>query len=468
MGRRKKILENLKVIDLADRGHAIGKTEDGEIILINGGVVPGDIVDVIVTKKKKGLKFGFVKEIISQSPKRVPPVCEHFGNCGGCKWQNLRYEDQAFYKENTVRETIKRIAKDDPSKVGTIRKSDQIYSYRNKLEYTFSTKRWLTREEIESNVDYANRPGLGFHVSGAFDKVVDIETCHLQENLSNEIRNFIKVFALENNFSFYDIRKNHGFLRNIIIRNSTLGHWMVTIIFGEFREKEVVKLFDVLVNQFPQVNSWNYIINPKQNSSYNDLDANQVAGKTHIEEKLGSVTYRISPKSFFQTNSRQAEVLYDTALELADLKENETLYDLYTGTGSIALYFAQKCKNVVGIEVIPEAIDDARMNASINQIENATFLVGDVKEVLHPEFSKIYGSPDIVITDPPRAGMHEDVINTLLQLEASKIVYISCNPSTQARDILLLKEKYELIKVIPVDMFPHTSHIESVALLQLI
>ena len=467
MGRRKQVIEDVQVIDIADKGHAIGRSPNGEIVILYGGTVPGDSVTMRVARKKKGIKHGYVQNVQRYSEDRTEPRCQHFGVCGGCKWQNLVYAQQARLKENAVRQAIRRIAKDDEGKVGNIRTADPIYSYRNKLEYTFSTRRWLTPEEIQSGSDFSERSGLGFHIAGAFDKVLDIEQCHLQDDLSNTIRNKLRKLANENDWSFFDIRGNHGLLRNIIVRNTTLGQWMVTMIFGEDDTAKVDEVMSLLKKSFSEITSWHYIINTKANSSLSDLPSVHYAGTTHIEEQLGSIIYRISPKSFFQTNSFQAKTLYDTALSMCELSESDVVYDLYTGTGSIALYLARACKKVVGIEIIEEAIEDARINAEVNQIDNTTFLVGDVKDILDTSFHQRHGKADLVITDPPRAGMHEEVVTTLLSLEARRIVYISCNPSTQARDILLLKEKYDLMKVIPVDMFPHTSHIESVALLTL-
>ncbi len=467
MARKKRIIEDIEVIDIADKGNAIGKAPSGEIVILLGEAVPGDTVDMVYTKKKKGLKHGFVTEFKSKSSHRVEAKCDHFGTCGGCKWQHLDYAQQAMHKENAVKQAIRRIAKDDESKVNPIKTASKIYNYRNKLEYSFSTKRWLTIEEINSEEQFDQRPGLGFHISGAFDKVLNVDKCHLQDDYSNTVRNTLRDLAIENKWSFYDIRNNHGLLRNIIVRNTTLGQWMITIIFGKNDAPEIEDVMTKMKNSLSEITSWNYIINTKSNSSISDLSAEHYAGTTHIEESLGDITYRISPKSFFQTNSHQAKTLYDTALDMASLDAEDVVYDLYTGTGSIALYMAHKCKKVVGIEVIAEAIEDAKINAETNNITNSTFLVGDVKDLLDPTFAERHGTPDMIMTDPPRAGMHEAVVTTLLTLAPKKIVYISCNPSTQARDILLLKEKYDLEQVTPVDMFPHTSHIESVALLTL-
>ena len=465
--RRKKIIEGVKAIDLGDKGQTIGKTPEGEVVIINGGCVPGDVIDYVALRKKKGLKFGITKQVVEFSQDRVEPVCQHFGTCGGCKWQNLSYEAQLKYKHQYVSQAIKRLAKDDEAKVSAIVGCDQLYEYRNKLEYSFSTKRWLTIEEIESGEDYGNEQGLGFHVAGAFDKVLNIEKCHLQDDYTNKIRNTIRTLAKEHDWSYYDIRNHHGLLRNVMIRNTSTGSWMFTMIFGEDDKETINTFFQVMMPCFPEINAWHYIINTKANSSTADLQSVHVAGDENIIEHIGELKFYISPKSFFQTNSFQTQKLYDIAKNLAGLKPTDIVYDLYTGTGSIALYLAFDCSRVVGIEQIPEAIADAHQNAALNNITNADFLVGDVKDVLDISFRDKYGTPDVIVTDPPRAGMHSDVVETLLMLCPPKIVYISCNPSTQARDISLLKEKYELVEVVPVDMFPHTSHIESVALLQL-
>ncbi len=467
MARRKTILQDVLVVDIADKGHAIGKTPDGEVVIIYKDAVPGDRIDLSVARKKKGLRHGFVHRIIDHSKFRTEARCKHFGTCGGCKWQELTYAKQTELKENQVRQLIRRLAKDDERKVEKIKGATHTYEYRNKLEFTFSTKRWLTNQEISSGTEFENRSGLGFHIAGAFDKVLDIEHCLLQPNLQNRIRNSLRDLAIERQWSFYDIKENAGFLRNLLIRNSTMGQWMVTIVFGEDEEEKRKEVFQNLVEQFPEVISWSYLINTKRNSSYADLDVHHYAGPTHIEERLGNIKYLISPKSFFQTNSHQAKVLYDSAVEMLELTKDDIVYDLYTGTGSIALYVAGQCKSAVGIEVIPEAIRDARLNAKMNEVQNVHFITGDVRDVLDPSFEQKYGKANVVITDPPRAGMHEEVISTLLALEPDKILYISCNPGTQARDILFLKEKFELQRVVPVDMFPHTSHTESIALLTL-
>ncbi len=474
MSRNKRTIEGVSIIDIGDKGHAIGRTKEGEICLVQEGPVPGDIVDIIYLRKKKGLKFGVVAQYISKSPYRTTPFCQHFEYCGGCKWQHLKYDKQLELKELAVKNAIQRIAKEDPIKVAPIIGCTLDRAYRNKLEYTFSTKRWLTPLEISSQIAIDNRDGLGFHITGAFDKVLDIQTCHLQNDYTDVIRNGVRQLADENQWTYFNIKENKGLLRNLLVRNTSQDDWMVMMVFGENNTKKIAEFMRICQHQFVKVTSWYYMVNTKANSSTMDLASVHWSGDTHITETLipsdphyPSIDYRVSPKSFFQTNSHQASRLYDVAIQYSGLTGTETVYDLYTGTGSIALYLARKSKAVIGIEVIPEAIEDAAINARLNDITNATFLVGDVKDILTPEFAQTYGRPDVLVTDPPRAGMQEEVIDSLLVLMPPKIVYISCNPSTQARDILLLSTKYNLVAVTPVDMFPHTSHIESVALLTL-
>ena len=463
MGRRKKVIENVSVIDIGPKGISIGRSEEGEILAITRGAVPGDVCDVLVIRKKKGMKHGVPVKTHSLSPHRTSPVCAHFGTCGGCKWQDLSYSRQVALKEKMVRDIIKRIAKDNPDKVQSIIPCAQELRYRNKLEYTFSTKRWYSRAEIDSGEEFDNVSALGFHAPGTFDKVIDIQSCHLQDSLSDEIRNFIRDLVAELDLEYYDIKENKGFLRNLVIRNSTLNEWMVTLVVGYLNKKYLNSLFSALMTKFPSVTSWNYIINDKKNSSLAGLEAVNVAGSPRISERLGNYVFSISPQSFFQTNSQQAKVLYDTVVDMAQLGSDDTVYDLYTGTGTIGIYLSSFCKKVVGIEQVEEAIVDAKENARLNNVKNISFLPGDVRLLLSPELIKTHGSIDVLVTDPPRAGMHPDVLQTILDAEPRRIVYISCNPATQGRDIQVLKEKYELKSVVPVDMFPHTSHVESVA-----
>ena len=467
MGRRKsRRIESIQIIDFAHKGKTIGKDSEGFVYLIDGPV-PGDVVNAIYYKKKKGLRLAKAIEYPSLSDKRTQPKCEHFGICGGCKWQHTKYEAQLFYKEKTVRDAIQRIALLDPSTVEEILPCEQIYYYRNKVEYTFCNSQWITQEQINSGEEIPPRNVAGFHVPGVFNKVVDINACHLQESLGDRIRIFIKDFANSRGYSFFDYGKQQRLLRNVTIRNTSIGQWMVSIIFRDSDEDAIQEIMAATKEEFPQITSLYYVINQKQNDTLFDQHYHLYAGEAKIMETLGSVKYKIGPKSFFQTNSLQAKKLYDLAVEFADLKGTELVYDLYTGLGSIALYIAAKAKFVVGIEEIEQAIEDAKENMILNQVENTSFYSGDVKDILNEDFIQKHGQADVVITDPPRAGMHADVVQTLLQLKAQKIIYISCNPSTQARDIKMLSEQYDLKRVKPVDMFPHTQHIESVALLTL-
>lgn len=451
---------------IADKGKAVGRTDDGEVVFADGAV-PGDVVDVMVLRKKKSMSEAVVKRIVSYSDDRVTPPCRHFGVCGGCKWQNLNYDVQLQHKYQTVRDCISRIAKLNPDIVQPIIGCDDNLRYRNKLEYSFSTKRWITNEEAASGEEIVQSNAFGFHRPGFFDKIVDIQECLLQDDLTNEIRNFVKAYALEHNYPFYDLRAHTGLLRNMIVRNTTLGDWMVILIFGYHDEEKVTSIMDAIKNKFPQITSLNYAINDKVNDTIWDKEVVTYHGHPYIVQNLRDVEYRIGTKSFFQTNPRQAVTLFDVAAEYAELNETDNVYDLYTGLGSIALYIASKVKHVTGIEEIKEAIIDANINMELNGISNATFYAGDVKHLLNDDFVEKHGKADVIITDPPRLGMHENVVKTLLELEVPRLIYISCNPATQARDLALLNEKYETIKVQPVDMFPHTHHIESVAQLKL-
>ncbi|MBC7884011.1 MAG: 23S rRNA (uracil(1939)-C(5))-methyltransferase RlmD [Saprospiraceae bacterium] len=466
MARKKKPVQNLLITGIADKGQAVGRTTEGEVIFVDGAV-PGDVVDVLVIRKKKSLSQAIVTKFISYSQKRVKPACRHFGVCGGCKWQHLDYETQLHHKFQTVKDSIQRIARLNPDIVLPIVACENIFAYRNKLEYSFSSRRWITTEEI-SGSDIIDKPGaLGFHRPGSFDKIVDIEQCLLQDDFSNILRNFVRAFAHKHEFSFYDIRAQQGLLRNMIVRNTTLNEWMLIMIFGYDDQEKIQWIMEQLIVSFPQLSSLSYVINTKVNDTIFDRDVITCYGAPYIVEQLNDVKYKIGPKSFFQTNPTQALKLFEIARNMAELKETDNVYDLYTGLGSIALYISSKVKKVIGIEEIPEAIEDAKINMEFNGITNAAFYSGDVRTILNDDFVKTHGSPDVVISDPPRVGMHADVIRTLLELEAPRIVYISCNPATQARDLALLNEKYETLSVQPVDMFPHTHHIESVAKLKL-
>ncbi len=470
MGGRRKIttiIKDLLITGIADKGKAVGRTQEGKVVFVDEGAVPGDVVDIQVIRKKKSMLQGVVKEYISLSPQRIQAPCRHFGICGGCKWQNLNYQEQLEHKFRNVRDAIQRIAGLDPNIVQPIRGCTKQYQYRNKLEYSFSTKRWLTREEVSSDVIIEGKGALGFHKAGYFDKIIEIDECLLQDDLTNQIRNFIRAYASDHDYSYYDINKHTGLMRNLIVRNTTKGDWMLIVVFAIRDEDRIIPLMDALKSEFPEITSLNYVINTKYNDTIYDREVITYHGQSYIVEQLKGVHYKIGTKSFFQTNPSQAEVLFDIAVSYADFKPTDNVYDLYTGLGSIALYIADKVAQVTGIEEVAAAIEDAKVNMELNNIRNAYFYAGDVKDILNDDFIQKHNKPDVVITDPPRQGMHENVIHTLLELEAPKIVYISCNPATQARDLALLNEKYNILKVQPVDMFPHTHHIESVALLHL-
>jgi 23S rRNA (uracil1939-C5)-methyltransferase len=445
---------------IADRGKAVGRTLKGEVVFATGPV-PGDTAEVKLIKKRKGVWVGVVDKYLEKSQHRVEPFCSHFEDCGGCKWQHLDYQKQLEEKETVVRDAFRRIAKVEPVEFLPIAGGDQTSYYRNKLEFSFSNKRWLTNREIMENEGSPDEDVLGFHAPGSFARIVPIEQCHLQPDPSNAIRNFVRDYTLQNNYSYWDAKANTGLMRNMVIRTSSTGETMLAIVFSNYERTKVTALLDAVLAGFPGITSLFYVINQKLNDSLADQEFILYHGKDHIVEEMGPVRFKISPKSFFQTNTAQSRKLYDIALDFADFKGNELVYDLYTGIGSIALYLARKVRRVIGIEIIEEAIQDARENARINQIENARFHTGDVKDVLTPEFER----PDVVMIDPPRAGMHRELVETLLKLAPRKLVYISCNPATQARDVALLAHDFDLLKVQPVDMFPHTHHIESVALL---
>ena len=470
MGRRKKkqIITNLPIHGIAEKGKAVGRANDGQIIFLNHAV-PGDIVDCVVTRKKKGYKQAVVTAVVEYSVDRMTPFCNHFDDCGGCKWQDFSYQKQLEHKEKEVRAAISKLAKINPDGIlHPIVPAERTRYYRNKLEYSFSSARWKNKEEIATIDKIEDDRGLGFHPPGFYNKVVDVETCYLQDNRSNIIRNEIRRYSLEKNLTYYNINEHHGLLRNLIVRNTSIEQWMLIVVFGEDQPDEIESMMTFVKDSFPFLNSIYYVINQKMNDSIFDQDVIYYHGEKWIHEFLGEIKYKVSPKSFFQTNSLQAKILYDLVVEYAALKKEDNVYDLYTGLGSIALYIASYCKSVVGVEEIPMAIEDAKFNMELNGITNASFFAGDVKDVLTQEFINTHPKPDVIITDPPRAGMHGDVVNTILTLAPNRIIYVSCNPSTQARDIQKLAERYTLKKICPVDMFPHTHHVESVALLELI
>ena len=469
-GRNLPVLEQVKIIDLAAEGKALAKVQMGEgekkdFVVFVERCVPGDVVDVKVTRKKQNFMEGYPLKFHELSDKRIDAKCSHFGVCGGCKWQNLPYSLQLEYKYKQVVDQLKHIGKVELPEADPILASKKIFYYRNKLEFTFSNKRWLTKEEINDGKE-KELDALGFHIPGKFDKILDIEHCYLQDEPSNGIRLAIKKIARENSLSFYDVRNEEGLLRNVIIRTSTTGDIMVIVIFFyEDKEKREILLSE-LANKFPEISSLMYVINPKKNDNITDLDVRLFKGDDHIFEEMEGLRFKIGPKSFYQTNSEQAYRLYCLTRKYADLKGDEVVYDLYTGTGTIANFIAKSAKKVVGVEYVPEAIKDAKVNSKLNGIENTFFYAGDMKDVLNQEFINQNGQPDVIILDPPRAGMHKNVVEAILSTKAKKIVYVSCNAATQARDIQLLSEDYKVVKYQPVDMFPQTAHVENVALLE--
>ena len=457
------LLEKVRITDIGAEGNALARVDN--LVVFVPMVIPGDVVDLRVIRKRKKYLEGKVIRFHEYSPDRITPRCIHFGVCGGCKWQHLPYALQLRYKEKQVLDTLTRIGKIELPATDKILGSADEFLYRNKLEFTFSDKRWLTDEEIRSDNDYEKEEALGFHIPGLFDKILDIKECHLQPEPSNLIRNSVKRYAQKKGLSFFNLREQTGFLRNLIVRNSLNGNVMVIVVFFHDEEDRRNGLLDHIAKEFPQVTSLFYIINSKKNDSLADQEPVLYKGDDHIIEEMDGLKFRIGPKSFYQTNTKQGLELYRIAKKFAGLSGNEVVYDLYTGTGTIANYLAPSAGKVVGLEYIDEAINDAVFNSQFNNISNTTFIAGDIKDTLNEQFMAIHGKPDVIITDPPRAGMHEDVVKTILLAEPGKIVYISCNPATQARDISLMSEKYTVTKVQPVDMFPHTHHVENVVLL---
>ncbi len=461
--RKKPRYEEVTIEDIGAEGKALARV--GEMVVFTKYAIPGDIVDLQVTKKRKRYQEAFVTKFHEYSKDRVEPFCEHFGICGGCKWQLLPYKKQLFYKQHQVENQLKRIGKIELPEIASIVGSENDTFYRNKLEFTFSNKRWLSFDEIEEGAEITDPNALGFHIPGLFDKIITINKCWLQPGPSNKIRNFIYEYAIEKNLRFFDIREQTGFLRNLIIRTSSTGENMVIISFFEEDEQPRTKLLEALKNKFPEITSLLYVINTKGNDTITDQEIVCFAGREYIFEEMEGLKFKIGPKSFYQTNSAQAYNLYKIARDFALLNGTEIVYDLYTGTGTIANFIARNAKKVVGIEYVPEAIEDAKENSKLNNIENTLFFAGDMKQVLNNSFVQQNGQPDIIITDPPRAGMHTDVIQTILAISPGKIVYVSCNPATQARDLALLNDSYSVSKIQPVDMFPHTHHVENIVLL---
>ncbi len=465
MRKKKFVIKELPITDYASEGKSLGKV-DGKVIFVSGAV-PGDVADIFVTKNKKDWAEGRAISFSQYSKERTEPFCIHFGTCGGCKWQMLPYQKQLQYKQQESEQILKRIGKIELPQILPIIGSDNIIYYRNKLEFTFSNKRYLTTDEINKSEKIPQQNALGYHAPGIFDKIIDIKECWLMDDINNLIRNTIRDYVIENNLSYYDIKEHTGFLRNILLRYCTTGEIMVNMVFGYDDTKEIKKLADHLLEKISTITTLLYTINSKWNDSIYDLEPQLYFGKGYITETLGEFKFRVSPKSFFQTNTGQAEKLYQVVESFASLTGNEIVYDLYCGTGSIGIFLSNQAKKIIGVDVIEESINDANENALLNNIEHAHFFKGDVIEICDDAFFAKQGKPDVIITDPPRAGMHDKLITKLLQIAAPKIVYVSCNVATQARDINILSEKYNVEKIQPLDMFPHTHHIECVVLLRL-
>ncbi|WP_304317381.1 23S rRNA (uracil(1939)-C(5))-methyltransferase RlmD [Phocaeicola plebeius] len=470
MARKKKelpLLEKVTITDVAAEGKAVAKVN--ELVIFVPYVVPGDVVDLQVKRKKNHYAEAVAVKFHEKSPLRTEPFCSHFGVCGGCKWQCLSYEEQLKYKQKQVFDNLTRIGKVELPEFRPILGSEKTRFYRNKLEFTFSNKRWLTEEEVKQDVKYDQMNAVGFHIPGAFDKVLAIDKCWLQDDISNQIRNAVRDYAYAHNFPFFDLRTQEGLLRNIMIRTSSTGELMVVLqckVTDDEGRRKMEEILQFMADSFPQITSLMYVINNKCNDTIGDLDVEVFKGNDHIFEEMEGLRFKVGPKSFYQTNSEQAYNLYKVAREFAGLTGNELVYDLYTGTGTIANFVARQARKVVGIEYVPEAIEDAKVNSALNGIDNTLFYAGDMKDILTNDFIAEHGRPDVIITDPPRAGMHNDVIDVILAAEPKRIVYVSCNPATQARDLQLLDGKYKVTAVQPVDMFPHTHHVENVVQLE--
>lgn len=459
-----KFFENVQIIDIAEEGKGVGKADD--FVLFIDKAVPGDIADVQVYRSKKNFGEGKITELKQASEYRTTPFCEHFGTCGGCKWQHMTYEAQLKFKQKSVVDALSRLAKIDVDGIMPIVPSPADRYYRNKLEYTFSNKRWLYDGENKED-GTLNMNALGFHIPGRFDKILDVNHCYLQAEPSNSLRNEIRDFTIQQGYTYYDLRNHSGMLRNLVVRTSSTGEIMVIVVFAYVEQSEIDNLMSHIDARFPEITSLLYIVNQKKNDTIFDQDVVAFKGPEYIHEEMNGIKFRIGPKSFYQTNSVQALRLYEITRDFAGFKGDELVYDLYTGAGTIANFVAGHVREVVGVEYVPTAIEDAKVNSAINNITNTKFYAGDMKDVLVVDFVAEHGKPDVIITDPPRAGMHPDVVARLMEIEAPKIVYVSCNAATQARDLLVLKEKYDTVKIQPVDMFPHTQHVENVVLLVL-
>ncbi|MGM9826930.1 MAG: 23S rRNA (uracil(1939)-C(5))-methyltransferase RlmD [Muribaculaceae bacterium] len=478
MARKRKelpLLENIEICDVAAEGNAIaripaipegapGASVGGMVVFVPYGA-PGDIADIKIDRKKHSYAQGHIERLVKPADLRVQPMCSHFGVCGGCRWQHLPYSFQLKCKQQQVVDALTRIAKIQLPEISPIIGSPEQREYRNKLEFTFSNKKWLTFEQLRSNEEFTDRDAAGFHIPGAFDKVLDIDRCHLQDDFSNRLRLFIKQYGKDNGLSFYDLRANTGLLRTLMVRTASTGEKMAVMAFGEDNPAQIKAVMDAIAAEFPEITSLMYVINLKVNDSLGDQEVLLHSGRDYIIEEMEGLRFRVGPKSFYQTNSHGAYQLYKVVRNFAALTGNELVYDLYTGTGTIANFVAAKASKVIGIEYVPEAIEDARVNSAENNIGNTVFYAGDMKNVLTDDFVAEHGVPDVMIVDPPRAGMHEDVVNVILRARPSRIVYVSCNPATQARDLAMLDKDYAVLAVQPVDMFPHTHHVENVVLL---
>lgn len=467
MARKKKeriVYENIEIIDVAAEGKSIAKVDD-KIVFVPF-TIPGDVVDVQIGRSRKKFAEGRVVNFVKRSENRVEPVCEHFGVCGGCKWQMLPYQDQIKFKQQQVVDNLVRLGKVELPEISPILGSAKTEFYRNKLEFTFSNKMWLTQEQVNSGEEFDNMNAVGFHIPGMFDKVLDVHKCWLQDDISNQVRNFIRDYCHKKDYTFFDLRNRGGLMRTLVVRTSSIGQLMLIVVFYDDDKEQRDDLMAAIEKQFPQITSLLYVINQKANDTIADQEILVWSGEDHIFEEMEGLRFKIGAKSFYQTNSEQAHELYKVARDYAGLTGNELVYDLYTGTGTIANFVAQQAKKVIGIEYVEDAIIDARINSELNGIENTLFFAGDMKDILTQEFINIHGKPEVIITDPPRAGMHADVVDTILFANPQRIVYVSCNSATQARDLSLLDEHYKVVKVQPVDMFPHTHHVENVVLLE--
>lgn len=463
MGRKRKefpVVENVEITGVAAEGKSIARVDDMVVFIPYGA--SGDVVNIKLDKKKRSYAEAHIVDMVKPSPDRVTPACEHFGVCGGCKWQHIPYESQLRYKRDQVVDALTRIAKVEIPEVNPTLGSKETFCYRNKLEYTFSCKCWITFEDLRSGREIADRNALGFHIPGAFDKVLDIKKCWLQDDLSNRIRLFVRQYALAKGYEFYDIKAQQGLMRTLMVRIASTGEVMLIVVFARPEQEKIDDLMGAIAAEFPEITSLLYVVNQKVNDTIADQEVITYRGRDYINEEMEGLQFRIGPKSFYQTNSLQAYELYKVARRMACLKPDDLVYDLYTGTGTIANFVARQVKKVVGIEYVPEAIADAKLNSEVNGIDNTIFFAGDMKDVLTDGFIEEHGRPDVMIIDPPRAGMHEDVVNVILNARPERIVYVSCNPATQARDLALMDSLYHVEEVQPVDMFPHTHHVENV------